>query len=143
MLASMAIENTSARQGGSTFQAKVFSTWKIAFAVAVMRPASVPGWRSAKYAIEWPVRWRNRSRRMSPVTATKQCVDTQPPSRQNRLSAVIRPASRTKAIWSPPTSRAESTSTRFLIAYCDSVAAATAATTESAMTRWPSAWRRT
>ena len=45
---SSAIEKVTASVGGSTFQAIVFSTWKIAFAVAVMRPASMPGSRSAK-----------------------------------------------------------------------------------------------
>ena len=41
-------ETTTASAGGSTFQVVVVSTWKVALEVAVMRPASVPGSRSAK-----------------------------------------------------------------------------------------------
>ena len=38
----------AAAQGGITFHTNMFSTMKIAFEVAVMREASVPGCRSAK-----------------------------------------------------------------------------------------------
>ena len=38
----------TARQGGMTFQVPVLSVWKIAFEVAVIRLARVPGMRSAK-----------------------------------------------------------------------------------------------
>lgn len=37
-----------ATQGGSTFQTNMFSIWKTAFDVAVMRLVSTPGRRSAK-----------------------------------------------------------------------------------------------
>ena len=43
-----AIDTTSARHGGSTFQEHEFSVWNTAFEVAVMRLASVPGSRSVK-----------------------------------------------------------------------------------------------
>ena len=42
------MENSTASVGGSTFQVSKFSTVKTALAVAVMRPASMPGIRSAK-----------------------------------------------------------------------------------------------
>ena len=42
------IEQTTATQGGSTFQDPVFSVMKVALDVAVMRLASAPGSRSAK-----------------------------------------------------------------------------------------------
>jgi hypothetical protein len=38
----------TATQGGNTFQQNMFSTWKTALEVAVMRLARVPGRRSAK-----------------------------------------------------------------------------------------------
>ena len=45
---SSTIATHTARHGGSTFHDVVFSVWKIALEVAVMRLASVPGSRSAK-----------------------------------------------------------------------------------------------
>ncbi|GJD98887.1 hypothetical protein GMJLKIPL_0800 [Methylobacterium isbiliense] len=42
------IAPNAAAQGGITFQTNMFSAVKIAFEVAVMRLASVPGCRSAK-----------------------------------------------------------------------------------------------
>ena len=47
-VARKAIAPTVAAQGGSTFQMNKFSTAKAAFEVAVTRPVSVPGRRSAK-----------------------------------------------------------------------------------------------
>ncbi len=47
-VAIMQIAMVTARHGGSTFQVVVVSTWKLALEVALMRPASVPGRRSAK-----------------------------------------------------------------------------------------------
>ena len=68
----------------------MFSTVKIAFEVAVMREARVPGWRSAKNEGECPVMWRNRSRRMSPVTPTKVKEPTRLATRQSMLSAAMK-----------------------------------------------------
>jgi len=42
------IANSTAKHGGSTFQAPVLSTVKAALAVAVIRLARAPGSRSAK-----------------------------------------------------------------------------------------------
>jgi hypothetical protein len=51
------IATTVAAHGGRTFQTNIFSTANTAFDVAVMRLASVPGIRSAKYPGAWPVKW--------------------------------------------------------------------------------------
>ena len=42
------MEKATLRQGGSTFQVARFSRVNMALEVAVMRPARVPGMRSAK-----------------------------------------------------------------------------------------------
>ena len=42
------IATDTARIGGMTFQVPVLSVWKMAFEVAVIRLARVPGMRSAK-----------------------------------------------------------------------------------------------
>ena len=45
---SSTIATPTARHGGSTFHAEVFSVWKMELEVAVTRLARVPGIRSAK-----------------------------------------------------------------------------------------------
>ncbi|GJE69840.1 hypothetical protein CHKEEEPN_1371 [Methylorubrum podarium] len=91
------IDSVAATQGGITLNVNMFSTVKIAFEVAVMREASVPGCRSAKNEGAWPVMWRKRSRRMSPVTPTKVKAPTRAATRQSMLSAAMKAISRASA----------------------------------------------
>jgi hypothetical protein len=76
----------------------MFSTVKIAFEVAVMRDARVPGWRSEKKVGECPVMCRNRSRRMSPVTPTKVKAPVSAATRQSMLSAAMKAMSTASAL---------------------------------------------
>ncbi len=84
------MERKAATVGGITLNTNMFSTVKIAFDVAVMRLASVPGWRSEKKVGEWPVMCRNRSRRMSPVTPTKVKAPVSAATRQSMLSVAMK-----------------------------------------------------
>ena len=76
----------------------MFSTVKIAFEVAVMREASVPGCRSEKKVGECPVMCRNRSRRMSPVTPTNVNAPVSAATRQSRLSVAMKATSTASAL---------------------------------------------
>src|SRR6188474_1394774 len=100
-VATRAIAQIVAMQGGSTFHTSMFSTVKSAFDVAVMRLVSVPGERLAKKLCACPVRWRKRSRRTSPVTPTNVELPTQLATRHKRLSAAMRLTRKANASHAP------------------------------------------
>src|SRR4051812_12252767 len=101
-----------------------------------MRLVKAPeGW-FWKNVIEWPVRWRKRSRRTSPDTRTKVEFATQLATRQRRLSNRIKPDSSAKpSQTSGLRTGIDNVSTRNLTPYCVQTEAVTAATTAKKITR--------
>ncbi len=116
-------ELTTAAMGGIVVQVVEVSMVQVAIAAVVIRPASAPGKRSAKYRVPWLDRCSNKSSFTSPLTATKALVEIQPARRQSRLS----PATKPNRIPTAPhrtlslTQRCPRTSTRFLTAYCEPI----------------------
>src|SRR5687767_5054051 len=92
------IATTAARHGGSTFHMNIFSIVNAALEVAVIRLVSTAGNRSEKKLGECMVRWRNRSRRTSPVTCTNVKLAIKLATRQKRLSAAINDKSMANAV---------------------------------------------
>src|SRR5690606_12578246 len=132
------IAQSVARQGGSTFQASMFSTVNMAWDVALTRDVSVPGEDAAKKLGACPIKWRKRSRRTSPVTFTNVLLAIQLATRQRILSPAIRPTSSAKAVHTPTAAVFGSAraSTRTLIAYCVRIEHITAATTAARIAAW-------
>src|SRR3979490_1940466 len=135
---------TVAAHGGNTFQTHMFSTVYTAFDVAVIRLVSIPGIRSVKQLGAWPVKWRDRARRTSPLTATKAKLAIQLAIRQSKLSAAIKDTStmnapQTPLLDAPPASA----STRNFTAYCVPTEQPTAARTKTTIVACDSDRRRT